>query len=208
MTDRRFPRPLQWSGRAWLTLLFSVPVAVLTAPLERLSLVGLENLLAQANRLRRDFDIFIVADEFNRLLKVQDARRHQSDGFIGGRSAHVRELLFLDDVHVEVFFARVLADNHSFVDFGAGGHEYFPALLQVEYGVSGHLAGPIGHQRTGGASRDIALPVDVAVEQGIHDGGAARIGEDFAAQPDQAARRDVELQPYAPRAMIDHFDHL
>ena len=140
--------------------------------------------------LRRHFHQFVVADELDGLLQIQDARRDQADGFVGGRSAHVGQLLFLDDVDVEVGIAGVLADDHAFVDFRAGRDENLAALLEVEDRVAGGLAGAVGHQRAGGPRRDVALPLDVAVEQRVHDGGAARVGEDFAAQADQAARRN------------------
>ena len=37
--------------------------------------IRLQNLLAQTQRLRRDLHKFIVGNKFNRLLKVQEARR-------------------------------------------------------------------------------------------------------------------------------------
>ena len=124
------------------------------------------------------------------------------------RSAHVGELLFLDDVHVQIGIARVLADDHAFVDFRAGRHEDLAALLQIEDRVAGGLARAVGDQRPGGTRGNIALPLDVAVEQRVHDGGAARIGQHLAAQPDQAARRHMELQAHAAGAVIDHLVHL
>ena len=38
---------------------------------------------------------------------------------VGGGSAHVGELLFADDVHVEIVVAGVLADDHAFVNLDA-----------------------------------------------------------------------------------------
>src|ERR1035441_4753318 len=52
------------------------------------------------------------------------------------------------------------------------------------------------------------LPFDVAVEERVHNGGAARIGEDFAAQADQAARGHMKFQPHTAGAVVDHLDHL
>src|ERR1039457_1567968 len=49
-----------------------------------LPLVGLQDLLAQADAARRDFDEFVVADEFDGLLEVENAWRHQADAFVGG----------------------------------------------------------------------------------------------------------------------------
>ena len=59
-----------------------------------------------------------------------------------------------------------------------------------------------------GRDGDLALPLDVAVEERVHDGGAARVGQDFAAQADQAARRDMELEAHAAGAVVHHLVHL
>ncbi len=42
----------------------------------------------------------------------------------------------------------------------------------------------------------------------MHQGGAARVGEQLAAQADQAARRNFEFEAHAARAVIAHLDHL
>src|ERR1035438_8868592 len=152
-----------------------------------LPLVGLQDLFAQADAARRDFDELVVADEFDGLLEVENARRHQADAFVGGGSAHVGELLFLDDVDVEIGIAGIFADDHAFVDLGSGGNENLAAFLEVEDGVAGGSTRTVGNQGAGGPRGNFALPLDVAVEERVHDGGAARVGEDFAAQADQAA---------------------
>src|SRR5579859_8130492 len=51
--------------------------------------VGLENLLAQPQRLGRDFDHLIVGDKLNSLLQSQVLEGHQADGLIGRRGAHI-----------------------------------------------------------------------------------------------------------------------
>ena len=172
------------------------------------SLVRFEGLLTQPNGLRRYFDKLVVADELYGLLQIQNARRDQANGFIGGRGAHVGQLFFLHDVYGEVRISRVFADDHSFVDLRSRRDEDLAALLQILDRVAGGSAGTVGHQRARGTRRNVALPFDVAVEQRIHDRRASRIRQHFAAQPDQPARRDVKLQPHAPRAVIDHLDHL
>src|SRR5262250_3927863 len=68
--------------------------------------------LAQAQRLRCDLEQFVLADPLQALLEVHDAGRSELGGLVGGRGAHVRELLFLGDVHVHVVLSRVLADDH------------------------------------------------------------------------------------------------
>src|SRR5712691_12886108 len=50
-------------------------------------LVGLQHFLAQADGFRRDFHVFIVGDEFNRLLQAQLPVRDQADSFVGAGGA-------------------------------------------------------------------------------------------------------------------------
>src|SRR5271157_503929 len=71
-----------WTGRS--------PVTTRALPLSAfdrgqrtlLALVRLQNLLAQAQRLRRDLDEFVVGNEFNRLFEIEIAVRHQADRLI------------------------------------------------------------------------------------------------------------------------------
>src|SRR5471030_2575884 len=88
-----------------------------------LPLVGFQNLLTETDRKRRHLDQFILADEFDGLLQVQDARRHQADAFVRGGGAHVGELLLLDDVDVQIGIAGVFADDHAFIDLNARRQE-------------------------------------------------------------------------------------
>ena len=83
---------------------------------------------------------------------------HQPDELVGGRGAHVRQLLLLGGVDVEVLGAGVLADDHALVDLVAGPHEQRPALLEVEQRERGHRAPAVGDQRAAGAGAQLAVP--------------------------------------------------
>ena len=65
-------------------------------------------------------------------------------------------------------------------------------------------AAAIGDERAGETVRNVALPLGVAVEQSVHDDGAARVGEELAAQADQAAAGHAELDAHAAVAVIVH----
>jgi GT2 family glycosyltransferase len=58
--------------------------------------------LAQAHRLGGDLDELVALEELERLLEVHQPRRHQVDGVVGARGAHVGELLLAHDVDVQV----------------------------------------------------------------------------------------------------------
>ena len=45
--------------------------------------VGLEYLLAHAERLRRHFDEFVIGDELDGLLEREDLERDEADGVVG-----------------------------------------------------------------------------------------------------------------------------
>src|SRR5215469_12715537 len=57
------------------------------------ALAGLQYLLAQADRLGRNLDEFVVGNKLNGLLQAQLAVRDQPNGFVGGRRTHIGELL-------------------------------------------------------------------------------------------------------------------
>ena len=52
--------------------------------------------------------------------------------------------------------------------------------------------------------RNFSLPLGVAVEEGVHDDGAARVGEELAAQADQAAAGHAEFDAHAAIAVVVH----
>src|SRR3954463_4317342 len=56
--------------------------------------------------------------------------------------------------------------------------------------------------------RDFTLPLDVSVKKRIHYDGAARVGEQLTAQPDQSAAWDFKLDAHPPIAVVVHVDHL
>src|SRR5436309_12065283 len=58
--------------------------------------------LAQADALRRHLDALVVADQLERLLERERPRRNEAHRLVGARGAHVRELLLLRRVHVEI----------------------------------------------------------------------------------------------------------
>src|ERR1051325_8297367 len=91
--------------------------------------VGLfQDFFAYANRLRRYFDPFIFGDPFDALLEAHFTMGRDNDVFVASGSADVRELLFTADVDVEVHIARILADDHAFVNPGARWNEDDAAL--------------------------------------------------------------------------------
>src|SRR3954449_7702178 len=68
-----------------------------------------EHDLAHSNGMRGDFDAFVLADELQRLVERELAGGHQPDQHVGGRRAHVGDVLLLDGVDVEVLLPGVLA---------------------------------------------------------------------------------------------------
>src|ERR1019366_4208824 len=175
---------------------------------KKLPLVGFKDLFPQTDRKWRDFHHLVFAHELNRLLQIQQAWRHQTDRFVSRRSAHIRELLLFNDVHVKVGGAGILTNDHAFINLSPGRNENLAALLKIEDCIACRFAGTIRHQRTSGAGGDFSLPFDVAVEERIQNSRSTRVRQNLTAQTDQTARRDMELQTHAPRAVVDHLAHL
>src|SRR5450755_3306152 len=51
---------------------------------------------------------------------------------------------------------------------------------------------------------NVSLPLDVSIKKRIHDDGAARVGKQSTAQPNQSAAGDAELDAHAAIAVIVH----
>src|SRR5436190_8793364 len=147
-----------------------------------------EDALAEAQRAWSDLQQLVLANPFESLLERQLAGRQEMNTFLRGGGAHVGELLLADDVDVDVFFPRVLAQNHALVHARAGLDEDLASVLHLLDRIGGRLAGAVGHQRARHAMRDLALPRLVAIEQMIQQAGAAGVGEELAAEADQPAR--------------------
>src|SRR6185503_18585775 len=109
--------------------------------------------LSQAQRAGGDLQQLVVADPLETLLEAHDARRRQADPLVGGGRPHVRQLLFLRHVHVEVVLPDVLADDLALVDWVAGPDEEGAAGLEVVDRIAGRPALPVPHQRPGGPAR-------------------------------------------------------
>ena len=88
--------------------------------------------LAQAQRLRRDFQELIVRDELHALFEGEDGRRDEAERFVRAGGAGVGQVLRLADVADDVFCPAALADDHAFVHVDAGADEEGAAVLRVE----------------------------------------------------------------------------
>src|ERR1044071_8106237 len=159
------------------------------------ALVLSEVALAQPDRLGRDLDQLVVADELDRVLEREPDRRREQDRLVLAAGADVGELLGADRVHHQVVVAAVDADDHAFVHRVAGAYEHAPALLQLPQRVRDRLAVDLRHQHAVAVLLDLALGGGVLVEHVAHDAGAAREGHELALEADQAARRDAIVEP-------------
>lgn len=167
----------------------------------------LQNFFAQADGFGGDFDEFIVGNEFDGLFEAEFAMGNEANGFVGGRRAHVGELLFAGDVDFHVLFAGIFADDHAFVDVHGGADEKFAAFLQTPKGVRGGDARAIGDESAGGTQRHVSAVIDPTFKDGVNERGAARVGQKLAAEADEAARGDFEFEANAAGAVIAHLGH-
>ena len=151
--------------------------------------------------VRGDFHELVLLDVLQRLLQGELDGRGQDDLLVGPGSAHVRELLGLADVDVQVPFAGVLADDHAAVDFLAGLDEEAAAVQQLVHRIGHGLARLQGDEGTVDAHLDVALVGLVVLEAVRNDGLALGGGQEVGTQAHQAAGRDLELQerPVATR---------
>src|SRR5207248_10334608 len=121
----------------------------------------------------------------------------------GRRGADVRQLLRLRRVHVEVVLARVLADDHPFVELVAGSDEKRAALLQRLDRVRGRLAAAVGDEAPRRSGAQLAVPGLPALEDVVEDAGAARLGQELGAEADQAACGDEVFHARPAGPVVD-----
>src|SRR5882757_4379808 len=131
----------------------------------------------------------------------------EADGFVGAGGAHVGLLFFLGYIHVHVLLAGIFAEDHTFVDLDSGADEEFAALLDIPQRKRGGDTGAIGDKRARGAQGHFAGIVHPAIKNRVNQRGAARVGEQLAAQANQSTRRDFEIEAHAARIVIAHFEH-
>src|SRR5205085_9161803 len=108
-------------------------------------------------------------------------------------------LLFRDNIHIQFIVPRVLADNHALIDFRCRCNENSPSFLQVRDGEPGGNTSPVRDERTSGTHLNVTLPLDVPVKERIHNRHSLCIGQHLAADSDEAARWNVELETYTTR---------
>src|SRR6266513_188382 len=78
-----------------------------------------EDFLAQAQVLRRGFDVFVRTDVFQRAFQTELERRIELNAFAVPLRTHVGELFRLARVDRNVVVTSVFADDHASVDFVA-----------------------------------------------------------------------------------------
>src|SRR5581483_7009187 len=110
------------------------------------SLVCFQDSLAQTDRFRCHFHQFVVGNKLERFFQRKIFHRHEAHRLVRSRRAHVRQLLFFDGVHVQVDGARVLANDHAFIDFRIRSNEKRAAFLQIEERVGRRFAHAIGNK--------------------------------------------------------------
>ncbi len=81
------------------------------------------------------------------------------------------------------------------------------ALLEVHQRVLAGGPAAVGDQDAGGARAQLAGPALPAVEDVVHEAGAAGLGEELGAKADQAAGGHEVLHPHPAGAVVGHVLH-
>src|SRR6266851_14630 len=98
-----------------------------------------------STRLRSRTDFGVTSTSSSSSIHSSAASR------VVARGAHVGELLFTAYVDRQIYLARILADDHPFVNRLAGTDEEYTALLQMEDRVGSGETFAIGNHRSVGA---------------------------------------------------------
>ena len=156
-------------------------------PLFAFPIVLLQHALAHADRARRDFDEFVICDEFERLFEIKLDGRREQQVFIGARRTDIGELFGLQRIDHEIVIARMDADDHALVDFVRMTGEQAPAFLQTEQGIGECLAFAIRDQHPIHPCAEVAgFDWRVLFEGVIEQAFAGGYCHEFSAETDQA----------------------
>src|SRR5690554_1549619 len=174
-----------------------------------LTLVLGQKLLAQTDRLGRDFYQFVVVNELQRLLQGKLDGRHQADHFVFTGGTHVVQLLALGGVNHQVIVAAVDTTKLAFVDFLARVQEQLAPALQGFQGVGQRGTGRHGNDNAVLAAGYVThFHRAVVAEGGGQDAGTGGHGQEGVPETNQAAGRNGVFQADSALAIRDHVGHV
>src|SRR6185312_7363608 len=177
-------------------------------PLFFLAVVLVEKLLAQTDRLRCDLDEFVILDIGKRFFKRHADRWRQPHGLVLGRRTDIGELLALEYVDDEIVATRMLAHDHSVINFPAWLDHHWAAVFKIPQRVRDGVALFIGNKHAIATALDRSFVWRISMEQTIHDRGTTRVGEQFALIADETACRRMKDKAQAAAARRLHFHHV
>src|SRR5207253_3932260 len=99
---------------------------------------------------------------------------------------------------IEIDGARVLTNNHAFVNSRSRSDKQRAAFLQVVKRIGCCLTHAIGDERTGRASAQWSLPFAPTKKHRVQQTRSLRLRQKLIAKSDQPARRRLKLQTNAP----------
>ena len=97
--------------------------------------------LAQTDTLRRNFNEFIVFDEFDCIFQRHLDRWHEPDRFIRTGSTNIGQLFSLDRIDDKIVFTRMNTDNHAFINRIVVIDEHTAPFLQFPQCISNRAPG-------------------------------------------------------------------
>ena len=174
-------------------------------PLRFFPIVFGEQFFADAHGFGRDFDEFVVVDEFQCLLEGVADRRGENEVFVRARRADVGQLFGFERVDGEVVVAAVDADHHAFVHFVAVADKEAAAVLQVKERVGERLAGCHRDENAVVPRFAEAVFFRAVVVEGLEfEATAGGERHEFSLEADEAARRDEVFEADAAFAVRHH----
>src|SRR6202162_4792520 len=177
--------------------------------LGRLGLAGglaaavVEDALADADGGGGNLDQLIAVDPFDRLLDVQLPGLRQTHGDVGGRGAHVRQVLFLAGLHDHVGFLGLFPDDLAGIDLLGRPDEEDAAVSELVERVGRHVSPLLGDHRSRDPVGKGPAVGPVLVEEVVDQARPLGERQELQAEAEQAARRDRELQARAIRVLAE-----
>src|SRR3954454_22279760 len=161
-----------------------------------------ENSLAQTQGFWCRFYVFVDVDVLDGALESHAERRFQLDAFAFALRTHVCKVFCLARIHWQIFWPRVLAYHHSFVNIFLRPDEKPAARLDIVERVSSTDSIFHRHHYSATASANLAFEGRVFAKEMTHHPFAAGQVDEIGLEADQAPRGDDCFNRNARSVMI------
>ena len=149
--------------------------------------LGVEDALAETDRLGSYLNKLVIVDKLDSFLKAEDNGGSKQKLFVRARRADSGELFLLTGIYCDILIFGVLANYHTLVNGSLRTYEEVSALLSIVETVSRGLTRLGCNERACKSHNYLSAIGLITVEYGVHNALAVSSGEKFGAVTEQTS---------------------